>query len=293
MAASKTILSKNKSPLPIHSLQKNEPLISVKEIQHKNPYDFTREHRHTYFEVFFFKSGGGNQLIDFIKYPIKKESCYIVFPGQIHLMNREAKALGHLIQFNAETIHYNQLNLLLQKLLFRNNGAILFENQSKKFNHFMQLVLIIEKSLAVKNNYSLETTSHLLHALLFELLNENTTNEIIEQGTDKKLLYQFQLMLEENFSSIHSVSKYASLLNSTEKKLSLLTKKYMGASPLQLIHARLILEIKRILLFEDASHKETAFNLGFDSAATFSQFIKNKTGYTPSELHSQLVEIHK
>ena len=83
------------------------------------------------------------------------------------------------------------------------------------------------------------------------------------------------------------------LLNTTEKKLSVISKKYLGLSPLQVIHDRLLLEAKRILLFENSSHKEIAFHLGFDSPASFSLFIRNKTGYSPSELNLQLVNIHK
>jgi AraC family transcriptional activator of pobA len=89
------------------------------------------------------------------------------------------------------------------------------------------------------------------------------------------------------------VQQYAALLKTTEKKLSSITKKYLGMNPLQVIHNRLLLEAKRILLFEDTSHKEIAFRLGFDSPASFSQFIKNKTGSSPSELHAHLVNIHK
>ena len=125
------------------------------------------------------------------------------------------------------------------------------------------------------------------------MVNIKIVSSVKEIDSDKKLVYQFQKLLEEHFSKIHSVNKYATLLNTTEKKLSVLCKKYLGQSPLQIIHTRLILETKRILLFETISHKETAYNLGFDSAASFSQFIKNKTGYSPSELHLHLVEIHK
>jgi len=62
---------------------------------------------------------------------------------------------------------------------------------------------------------------------------------------------------------------------------------------LQVIHNRILLEAKRMLLFEEIAHKEIAFQLGFDSPASFSLFIKNKTGFTPSELNQQLVKIHK
>jgi AraC-like DNA-binding protein len=67
----------------------------------------------------------------------------------------------------------------------------------------------------------------------------------------------------------------------------------MGMSSLQVIHHRLVLEAKRLLLFGEESHKEIAYSLGFDSQASFSAFIKKKIGNTPSELQTQLEEIHK
>jgi AraC family transcriptional activator of pobA len=67
----------------------------------------------------------------------------------------------------------------------------------------------------------------------------------------------------------------------------------MGMSSLQVIHHRLVLEAKRLLLFGEESHKEIAYSLGFDSPASFSAFIKKKIGTTPSELQTQLEEIHK
>ena len=86
---------------------------------------------------------------------------------------------------------------------------------------------------------------------------------------------------------------YIDKLASTEKKLAEITKKYTGLSPLQVIHNRILLEAKRLLLFEDRTHKEIAYQLGFDSPASFSNFIKSKTGLAPKELTKQLAEIHK
>jgi len=284
--------SLDNTSLPIHSLQKDESFISVKQIQHKNPYDFTREHRHTYFEVFFFETGGGNQLIDFVKYPIVKNSCYIVFPGQIHLMNRGKNADGLVIQFNQEIITSTQIKNLFQKMNFNNNATIIFENDSLKFKSIFRTLILLKENTEKNISKISEISLHFLQAILLQSI-ENKTNENKEMDSNKKILYQFLSLLEEHFTTNHSVNKYASLLNTTEKKLSVLSKKYLGKSPLQIIHARLILETKRILLFETISYKEIAYNLGFDSAGSFSQFIKNKTGYNPSELHAHLVEIHK
>ena len=99
--------------------------------------------------------------------------------------------------------------------------------------------------------------------------------------------------MDEQYSSNHLVNKYASSLNVSEKKLAALTKKYLGLSPLQVIHNKLLLEAKRLLTFKKNSLKEISFQLGFDSPASFSLFIKNKTGLTPSGLTDQLAKIHK
>ena len=44
---------------------------------------------------------------------------------------------------------------------------------------------------------------------------------------DRKLLYSFQLLLEEQFLKNHSVQHYSFLLSTTERKLSDITKKYL------------------------------------------------------------------
>ena len=89
------------------------------------------------------------------------------------------------------------------------------------------------------------------------------------------------------------VQFYIEKLITTEKKLSSTIKKHTGLSPLQVIHNRILLEAKRLLLFEETTHKEITYQLGFDSPASFSTFIKSKTGFAPSELTKHLAEIHK
>lgn len=284
--------TKESSKLPVHSLEKQAPFISVKSIEHKNPYDFTREHRHTYFEIFFFETGGGDQLIDFINYPVKGNSCYIVLPGQVHLLKRKPTARGYVIQFNEEVIVSSQLKILLRKIIFENNSVVIFEKSPEKLKSVFRTLTLLQETLNKNESFSNECALYLLQALLLQLL-ENYDSLKQDISSDKNLLYQFLLLLEDHFFENHSVTKYASLLNTTEKKLSALTNKHMGLSPLQVIHSRLVLETKRILLFESTSHKEISFKLGFDSAANFSLFIKNKTGYNPSDLSVHLAEIHK
>ncbi len=282
-----------KAPLPVHSLTKREFSVHVQDIEYKNPYDFTREHRHDYFEILFFEKGGGSQLIDFMELPVIPDSCYIVFPLQVHLLNRGPEACGKLVQFREEVVPSAQIKNLLRQVSFGENPSVLFENNPQKLEQLRPIINLLKQESEKTAGFSQEITIHFLQALLLQLIDgrENTPGGSLSE--DRKILFEFQHLLEEQYLENHSVQQYAALVKSTEKKLSAITKKYLGMNPLQVIHNRLLLEAKRILLFEDTSHKEIAFRLGFDSPASFSQFIKNKTGSSPSELHAHLVNIHK
>lgn len=282
-----------KTPLPVHSLEKKEFSVHVEDIQYSNPYDFTREHRHDYFEILFFENGGGSQLIDFLELPVINNSCYIVFPLQVHLLKRGPKANGRLVQFREEVVPSTQMKNLLRQVSFSENPALLFENNKEKFNQFKPILDFLKEASVKTGKFSQDITLHYLQALLLLLIENKETSSIGSLSDDQKILFEFQRLLEEQYLENHSVQQYAALIKTTEKKLSLITKKSLGISPLQVIHNRLLLEAKRILLFEDTSHKEIAFRLGFDSPASFSQFIKNKTGLSPSELYADLVNIHK
>lgn len=279
------------SSLPIHSLEDQLKLIDVLPLDHQNPYDFKRKHRHNYYEVILVEKGGCNQLIDFINYEGYDYSCYIISPQQVHLMNRK-NAKGVVLQFAEEAIHSAELLSVLKQTAFNPNAAIVFENQKELFTDFASLIHMMSKHLREVKITTKRSSSHLLLALISMIVDAmNSSSE--ERDYDKKLLIDFYQLLEQHFSGGKGVHFYIEKLGTNDKKLARLTKKHLGMSPLQVIHNRLLLEAKRLLLFEDISHKEMAYKLGFDSPASFSAFIKLKSGYSPTEFASQLAEIHK
>jgi len=118
------------------------------------------------------------------------------------------------------------------------------------------------------------------------LWNLNTPNKGLSY--DDKLLQSFTYLLEKQFRINHSVGKYAYELRITQKKLSALSKKRFGLTPLYVIHHRIFIEAKRLLADGNLSHKEISCYLGFDSPPTFSQFIKKKSGLSPTQLRNDI-----
>lgn len=278
--------------LPVVSLGKTEQIIHVLPLEYNNPYDHTREHRHTYFEIMFFDTGGGIQLIDFQQFEAQPNSCHIIFPQQIHLLRRN-NSVGTVVQFAEEVLPSVQVRNQLRQVAFGDKPSVFFENSESQLRDLRPLLDLLKTASEKKTKIGNDIATKYLEALLLQLAEGKESVSAIQISEDQKLLFLFQQLLEEQFTTNHSVQEYVKLMNATEKKLAAATKKYLGQSPLQVIHNRVLLEAKRALVFEDTSHKEIAFRLGFDSPASFSQFIKNKTGYSPSELSSHLVDIHK
>ncbi len=278
--------------LPVVSLEKTEQIIHVRPLTYQNPYDHTREHRHTYFEIMFFETGGGLQLIDFQQFEAQPNSCHIIFPQQIHLLKRNGSE-GTVVQFVEEVIPSVQVRNQLRSVSFGDKPAVFFESNAERMEELVPLLSLLKSASEKKTKIGNDIAVKYLEALLLQLAEGKQANTNTQVSEDQKLLFHFQQLLEEQFTTNHSVQEYVKLIGATEKKLAAATKKYLGLSPLQVIHNRVLLEAKRALVFEDTSHKEIAFRLGFDSPASFSQFIKNKTGYSPSELSSHLVDIHK
>jgi AraC family transcriptional activator of pobA len=281
-----------KGILPLHSLDNGSMQINILPLDHTNPYDFKREHRHTYFEIILIQDGGCNQLIDFINYPGRDYSCYIICPQQIHLMNRN-NASGTVFQFTEDRVESTELRASLRQLLFYEKSAIIFEERPDLFDEIQLLINVLRTYLVRKDETNNQVVTHLLQSIISIMLDNSDLQDNSEKNPVKKLLIDFYLLIEVHYSENVGVQFYIDNLSTTEKKLAEATKKHTGLSPLQVIHNRVLLEAKRLMLFEDRTHKEISYQLGFDSPASFSSFIKSKTGLAPVELTKQLAGIHK
>lgn len=107
------------------------------------------------------------------------------------------------------------------------------------------------------------------------------------KNTKIDLLRAFNMLVESHFKTEHSVSFYADKLFKSPKTLSNTFAK-LNTSPLQIIHERIILEAKRLLIYTDKTAKEIAYDIGFDDASHLSRLFKKHTSFSPSEFKKQL-----
>jgi AraC-like DNA-binding protein len=91
------------------------------------------------------------------------------------------------------------------------------------------------------------------------------------------IIRQFNVLVEEHFKSLKQITDYAHLMNRSPKTITNVFSQHSDKSPLQVIHDRLTLEARRMLIFTDKTAKEIAYELGFEDPSQFSRFFKKNT----------------
>jgi AraC-like DNA-binding protein len=103
------------------------------------------------------------------------------------------------------------------------------------------------------------------------------------------VIRKFNLLVEGNFRTEHSVSFYAQLLAKSPKTLSNFFGIYNNKTPSQIIQERILIEAKRLLSYTDKSVKQITYELGFEDMPYFSNFFKKHTGQSPLDFRNSRV----
>lgn len=100
-------------------------------------------------------------------------------------------------------------------------------------------------------------------------------------GADLALFARFRSLVESRFREPRPVAAYAADLGVTAKRLGLACRRAGGRSPLEIVHARRMLEARRALLYTSMSIAEVGYALGFQDPAYFSRFFARRSGLAP------------
>jgi AraC family transcriptional regulator, transcriptional activator of pobA len=102
-----------------------------------------------------------------------------------------------------------------------------------------------------------------------------------EQSPDIRLLARLRHLIDERFRAHWPVDRYAAALGVTAGRLNAACRRVTGRSTLQLVHARLMLEAQRSLIYTGLGMAEIGYALGFEDPAYFSRFFTQRGGQSP------------
>lgn len=180
--------------------------------------------------------------------------------------NDEAVSCNGLLFFGSDFLPTIKLSDKTKEKLNTLFAVLIEEFSNKDTNQEEMLRILLKRWLILSVRIANQSLSHNAEAL-----------------KQKDLLRQFNVLVEEHFKTKHKVADYATLLFKSPKTLSNVFSKLNEKTPLQIIHQRITLEAKRLLLFSQLNSSEIARELNFESSTQFSKFFKNQTSTTPTE----------
>jgi len=247
-------------------------------------------HRHTYEELIWVKSGKGTQLIDNERLTIQANTLYLISNGQIHNFIEGNQMEAYVIGFDHNFLKayspfpYATVAKLLDN--FKAINSLSFQSPSLDELDLVVRQMHQEYAKPINTLKKLEILNCFLLILLNIIQRELPNKVRLKQETialDYKFpIYQeFQKLIDLNFTKHHSLSFYTDELGVSARNLTNCTKIYTGKSAKQLILVRLITEAKRLLVFTSLSLKEIAMTLGFEETSYFIRSFRIQTSQTP------------
>ncbi len=98
-----------------------------------------------------------------------------------------------------------------------------------------------------------------------------------------QMLQGFRALLEENYRKHWQVQQYADALHTSVSSLNRLCRQTVGITAKSVVQNRMLIELKRQLIYTRIPLDQIAYNLGFRDPAYFSRFFKRMEGIPPSE----------
>lgn len=279
--------------LPVYSLhnfsspERKSQQFQVEVFDANRHFSVKYPHRHDFFEVLYLLKGSGYHVIDGNKYEIKPPCVFFMSPGQAHKLELSADIEGYIFIFTADfyLLNRSNQNSLIEFPFFytihQDNPPLLLEKE----NDIRFLETLFRQSIAEIGQTG-EFIPEMLRSILDLILTTCSArypmnDNLLNKGKGQILVKRFFHLIEENHQKNLSLADYARILGITPNHLTQTVKFLTGKTSTQIIKAKQLLEIKRLLVHTNLNVSEIANQLNFEDQSYFTKFFKRETGLTP------------
>ncbi|HTF82489.1 MAG TPA: AraC family transcriptional regulator [Cytophagales bacterium] len=246
-------------------------------------------HRHdNFYEILLITEGSGVNKIDFTEYEIKPGSVFFVSPGQVHDIAYSDDIQGMIFLFNSEFYLLNKpdKNKLFDYPFFysihTHQSAIYLDEVQRQ--QLSALFMQARQESIMKQPAYREVVLSFLDIILNHCKRSFPSAEFAKPSKGIILVKKFKQLIEENYLKNYAVRDYADLLKITPNHLNETAKLLTGKNAGALIDEKLILEVKRMLIYTSLNITQISNEFNFADQSYFSKYVKKHTGYTPEAI---------
>ncbi|MFT5983897.1 MAG: AraC family transcriptional activator of pobA [Ulvibacter sp.] len=244
-------------------------------------------HTTDFFEILIFEKAKGVIDLNGDRLNIGKNSLFFISPYQKKSCEIDLFDIKgfHLVFQNDFLSDFFDDKLFVYRLqYFYNSKYPQYLKLSK--NEYDKIQFILNEIISEINDFKNDSL-HIIRSLLYfylSKLNRLYSNhyKLSPETQGSSIAYRFKEKLELNIREFHSVEEYCKILNTSRHQLNKGIKEYFGCTSKEIIHFRLLQEIKMELRYSDKTISEISDALNFSEANNLTRFFNRLEGVTPS-----------
>jgi AraC family transcriptional regulator, transcriptional activator of pobA len=247
----------------------------------------TEPHAHPeYGQVIFVRSGRGVMNLEGSSVPFEGP-CVLLLPTEcVHGLDYEIDVDRWVVTI--EVAYLTQVNARLHEFiqLWALPRVITLSPSDETATEFFDLVKKLAQELESKPVGHVVGTEALLTSLFLMMVRATRLDQVDSEGATRneiRLADRFRELIDQHYRQNLPLRDYASMMAVSLVQLRAACAAATGQSPTKMIHARIITEAKRNLIFGEMSVEQIAFGLGFSDAAYFTRFFRKEVGEAPSQ----------
>jgi len=248
-------------------------------------------HQISFYEILLIEKGKGTFSLDENRMAIEPGTIIFTSPGQVRRWDIKQPVRGYTLFFEKDFLNLfftDDLFLFRFQFFHQYSTPTNMKMTAKPFQQVLKLASSIEEEFRQLQKDS----THLLRAVLYQLLvildRHYAASYKVKSDTQiHPVFFRFRSFIEKEFRTHRHVSTYSQLLKISSVQLNKICRQYSGLSAQQMIHHKLISEIKRQLRC-DKSIKEIAYEFDFSDPSNFNRFFKTLTGTTARKYRDSL-----
>ncbi len=241
-------------------------------------------------QMIFVQRGRGVVLAEGSRAQYRPPALVVMPAGSVHGFEFEPGTSGHVISISGEVLHELVQREPAIAALFAKPATLEFQVDALRATDLAQSVRRLAREFARGESGHALALQGWLEVLLANALRlaqalPDASNPVV--GQRRALVARFGELIERRFRSNQPMTAYAAALHVSESRLRNACLALTGQSPVQLIHARILLEAKRQLHYTDNAVSEIAYSLGFEDPAYFTRFFSRRAGASPRAFRRQ------
>ena len=222
-------------------------------------------HQISFYEILFIEKGKGSFSLDENRTTLGPGTVIFTSPGQVRRWNAR-EVSGYTLFFEKDFLGLfftDELFLYRFQYFHQYSRPTGMKMPAKTFHRILELIRNLEEEF----RHLQSDSNHLLRAILYQLLvvlnrHYSTVYQVQSDTHVHPDFFRFRSLLEKQFMNQHRVAYYAQMLRISSTHLNKICRQYSGLSAQQMIHHKLVSEIKKQLRC-NRSVKEIAYDVRF------------------------------